>query len=79
MQFNSPVIIVTCPYHPRDVYTCSSEDVGQLLRRITVIKHFKVSVVGGERVYSVEEGDAAGADCRRDFSRSMNPMGLRFG
>jgi len=78
VQFNSPVIIVTCPYHPRDVYTCSSEDVGQLLRRISVIKHFKVSVVAGERVYSVEEGDAAGADCRRDFSRSMNPAGLRF-
>lgn len=40
VEINSPNIIITCPFHPRDLYE-TREDVEQLLRRITVIQHFK--------------------------------------
>lgn len=38
-QINSPVIIITSAYHPKDLYD-TREDIQQLLRRITTIKQF---------------------------------------
>lgn len=33
-------LIITCPDHPRELYSQSDENIQQLLRRITEIKHF---------------------------------------
>lgn len=38
-QFKGKHIIITCPYHPADLYKKSVEDVAQLLRRIDKIEY----------------------------------------
>lgn len=41
IHINSPIIIITSPYHPKRTYQMYHiEDIEQLLRRITVIKKF---------------------------------------
>ena len=40
-------IIITCPYHPKDVYA-TREDIQQLLRRIDEIKKFEYTTEDGE-------------------------------
>lgn len=43
VPFVSSIIIITSPYHPRDVYTGrTTEDINQLLRRIDIIKDFSM-------------------------------------
>lgn len=37
-QFLAKKIIITAPYHPKDMYELITEDVGQLIRRIDLIK-----------------------------------------
>lgn len=34
------IIIITCPYHPKELYSHHLEDIQQLLRRIDIIKKF---------------------------------------
>lgn len=38
-EINSPIIIITTPYHPLDMYE-TREDIQQLIRRITIIKKY---------------------------------------
>lgn len=42
IHFNSPVIVITSCYHPKDLFTSERvmENIDQLLRRITEIRHF---------------------------------------
>jgi len=53
VQLDATKIIITCPYHPRDLYP-TREDVGQLVRRCTKI--FKHSKEGDEYI-TEEVGD----------------------
>jgi hypothetical protein len=40
LQFNAKNIYITCPQHPTVLWSNrTAEDIGQLLRRITVIKY----------------------------------------
>lgn len=41
MDFNSKVIIITCPLHPEKLFEGNGEDINQLLRRIDTIHHFE--------------------------------------
>lgn len=41
-QLLAELIIITSPFHPRDTYE-TREDIGQLLRRIDVIKEYKIN------------------------------------
>lgn len=53
VQLDAKKIIITCPYHPRDLYP-TREDVGQLVRRCTKIyKHSK----DGDEYITEEVGD----------------------
>jgi len=53
VQLDATKIIITCPYHPRDLYP-TREDVGQLVRRCTKIyKHSK----DGDEYITEEVGD----------------------
>lgn len=45
-HINSPYIIITSAYHPKDLYE-TREDINQLLRRITTIKHYKTRTFEG--------------------------------
>lgn len=50
-KFVASTIIFTCPDHPKDVYTGSSENIWQLLRRITKLVTFEAYTdgrIGGE-------------------------------
>lgn len=42
ININSPYIYITCEHHPKDIWKWDSESnmLGQILRRITEIKHF---------------------------------------
>lgn len=46
-QFKPRHIIVTCPFHPKDCYRGSGEDIEQLLRRIDSVTKFCNEVEGG--------------------------------
>jgi len=41
IHFNSPIVVITCPFHPSQVYK-DREDMEQLIRRIDEIRYFDV-------------------------------------
>lgn len=43
-QFLAKNIVITSPYHPREIYKHTDEDISQLIRRIDEIREFKVRI-----------------------------------
>lgn len=62
-------IYITCPYHPKDVYS-SKEDVGQLLRRIDDIVHLK----NGTQVCGTEVGGNTGTPPSFDLKEFISKI-----
>lgn len=60
-EFNAPVIIITSPMHPVDVYHDIDEDINQLLRRITRCTFF-------DETFVQHNGFDAGATHRKNFA-----------
>lgn len=55
-QFLAREIWITCPYTPEDCFRTSAEEIDQLLRRITEIRHFPKIPTDGPEVPGPEVG-----------------------
>jgi len=84
VQLLAKVIVITCAFHPTELYDGINEDVNQLLRRIDVVRHFTERYSpqsaaelernpGGERQRADIRGPAAG---RQPQGVAMGSEGL---